>query len=207
MNRSILLAFLFGVGTGGAGTATLVDSTGVAFPEPASAVTKLDARAQARFVPFTAEHFQYVHISFRGVPAQTDAGVLWAPATHARIRVPSTRSGGAPFQHEHRSLTRSETVDLIVGLTQGVVFPAALEQCPDLADDESYPPLSEAHVDYVGVEGSLAVARLVVPSLLPGLPEVQCVARISAPDEALAQVTAAKDEFLIPAIKAETGLR
>lgn len=204
MLKTILLAFLFDLN----GSASLVDSSTVQFVEIASSVVKLSAPAAARFEPLAPAHFEYTHITFRGVSAVLPVhGVVWAPVTHVRYSVPSTRAGGAPYANEHRSLTRSETVPGIVALTQGVIFPAALAQCPDLADHDAYPTLTEAFVDYVGVEGSEAVGLLVVPSLLEGLPPLRCQVHAPASAEALAQVAGMVSGYLLPAIKAETGLR
>jgi hypothetical protein len=181
---------------------------GVSFPEPAPRIAKpLSPEAALRFAPLDANHFEYVHIIFRGSCTDTDGGErLCAPATHVRYSVPSAK-GGAPYANEHMSLTRSETVEGITGLTQAVIFPAARAKCPDLADPEAYPPLNLAHVEYVGVEGGQAVAQLRVPSLLEGLNPLPCPVSVGASKEALDQVHAMKVAFLVPAIKAETGLR
>ncbi len=204
--KPILLAFL--LGTLGGGTATLVATPeGVTFQEPAPHVARaLSPAAAARFEPLSADHFEYVHILFRGSCTDTDGGVLCAPATHVRYSVPSVK-GGAPYRNEHLSLTRSETVEGIVGLTQAVIFPAALIKCPELADAEAYPELDLAYVDYVGVEGTQAVAHLRVPSLLDGLDPLPCPVKIGASKAALDQVHAMKATYLVPAIKTETGLR
>lgn len=204
--KPILFAFL--IGLAGGGSASLISTPeGVTFTEPAPHVARaLSPAAAARFAPLDASHFEYVHILFRGSCTDTDGGVLCAPATHVRYIVPSTR-GGKAYQNEHMSLTRSETVAGIVGLTQAVVFPAALAQCPDLTDAEAFPALDLAHVDYVGVEGDKAVAQLRVPSLLEGLEPLACNVKIGASKAALDQVHQMKATYLVPAIKTETGLR
>ncbi len=207
MKPTLAIVFLAGLGVGG-GTASLIDAKPLTFEAPAKTVaTALEAKASARFEPLTQAAVEYVHVIWRGVPASTDAGVAYAPLTHVRYKVPSTK-GGAPYVGEHRSFTNGDTLESLLGLNRAVIFPAAKAQCPDLADAEAYPALEDGHVEYSGVEADKkAVARLVVPSLLAGLPPVVCDVRTPAPAEAMALVAGMVDERVLPAIKEETGLR
>lgn len=206
--KPILLAFLIGIA--GGGTATLISTPeGLTFPEPAPRIAKaLSPEAAARFEPLNLKRqAEYTHILFRGVCVDTDGGErLCAPRTHVRYSVPSLK-GGPAYPGEHESNTRSETVPAIVALTEQVIFPAALRQCPDLADREAHPDLDLAHVDYVGVEGPKAVGSLTVPALLDGLPERKCHVKTAAPQEAFDMVDAMTEEHLAPEIRKETGLR
>lgn len=207
MNKQIVLAFLLGTGAGGTVTAQLTPVAGVSFQEPAPTISKpLSTAAAERFAALVPEHFTEVNIIPLGRCVSTDGGTLCAPVTHATYSVPST-TGGRPYRKEHWSLTRSETVEDIEALTRGVVFPAALAKCPELADQSAFPKLDMAHAQWVGVEGKDAVALLRVPSLLEGLDAVECPVRTRAPPEALAVTWVMTAEHLIPAIRTETGLR
>lgn len=207
MKPALAIVFLAGLGVGG-GTASLIDATPLTFEAPAKTVaTALEAKASARFEPLTQAAVEYVHVIWRGVPASTDAGVAYAPLTHVRYKVPSTK-GGVPYVGEHRSFTNGDTLESLLGLNRAVIFPAAKAQCPDLADAEAYPALEDGHVEYSGVEADKkAVARLVVPSLLAGLPPVTCDVRTPAPAEAMRLVAGMVDDRVLPAIREETGLR
>ena len=207
MKPALAIVFLTGLGVGG-GTATLIDATPLTFPAPPKYVsTAMEAKASARFEPLTQAAVEYVHVIWRGVPASTDAGVAYAPLTHVRYKVPSTK-GGVPYVGEHRSFTNGDTLESLLGLNRAVIFPAAKAQCPDLADAEAYPALEDGHVEYSGVEADKkAVARLVVPSLLAGLPPVTCDVRTPAPAEAMRLVAGMVDDRVLPAIREETGLR
>ncbi len=207
MKPTLAIVFLAGLGVGG-GTATLIDATPLTFPAPPKYVsTALEAKASARFEPLTQGAIEYVHVIWRGARSEADAGAAYAPVTHVRYVVPSTK-GGVPYVGEHSSFTSGDTLASLLGLNRAVIFPAAKAQCPDLADTEAYPALEDGHVEYSGVEpGKKAVARLVVPSLLAGLPPVTCDVRTPAPAEAMALVSGMVDERVLPAIREETGLR
>lgn len=205
MKPTLAIVFLAGLGVGG-GTATLIDATPLTFPAPPKYVsTALESKASARFEKLTQGAVEYVHVIWRGArDEKTDA---YAPLTHVRYKVPSAR-GGVPYVGEHHSFTNSDTLESLLGLNRAVIFPAAKTQCPDLADAEAYPALEDGHVEYSGVEADKkAVARLVVPSLLAGLPPVTCDVRTPAPAAAMALVSGMVDERVLPAIREETGLR
>lgn len=207
MKPTLAIVFLTGLGVGG-GAATLIDAAPLTFPAPPKhAAAALGSKASARFKPLTQGAFEYVHIIWRGARTEVDGGAAFAPLTHARYKVASTK-GGAPYVGEHLSFTNSDTLESLLGLNRAVIFPAATAQCPDLADAEAYPALEDGHVEYSGVEADKkAVGRLVVPSLLAGLPPVVCDVRTDAPPAAMRQVQTLLDTRVIPAIKEETGLR
>ena len=205
MNR-ITLAIAFSAALGG-GTVGYVsnDDDHLTFVEPAPSADVLSAEAAALFVPMTPSHLRFVHIIPRGIASVEDP-TTYAPMTHASYSVPSTEAGIPPVADEHWSATRSETVPGIVALTEQVIFPAALAQCPGLASPR-YPALSLAQVEWVGVDGARATARIVSRSLVAGLPPIECAVSVDAPPEALATVAQMASGYLVPAIKAEKGLR
>ena len=208
MKPTLGIIFLAGIGVGG-GTATLVDTSQITFRALAPQVEqKLDAKAAARFESLSQAHVIRVLMVPRGPSVQTDAGVVHAPVTRAEYSVPSLRAGGVPYTGSHLSFTNGDTLASLLGLNRAVIFPAAKTQCPDLADAEAYPALEDGHVEYSGVEADKkAVARLVVPSLLAGLPPVTCDVRTPAPAEAMRLVAGMVDDRVLPAIREETGLR
>lgn len=205
MNR-ITLAIAFSAALGG-GTVGYVanDDAHLTFVEPAPSTSVLSAEAAALYVPMTPEHLRFVHIIPRGIPSVEDPTV-YAPMTHASYSVPSIEAGIPPVQGEHWSATRSETVPGIVGLTEQVIIPAALATCPGLASAR-YPTLSLAQVEWVGVDGAKATARIVSRSTVAGLPPIECAVSVAAPPAALATVHGMASAYLVPAIKAERGLR
>jgi hypothetical protein len=207
MKPTLAIVFLAGLGVGG-GTASLIDAKPLTFPAaPVTVAQPLETKASARFEPLTQAAFEYVHVIWRGTRTDVDGGSAYAPLTHARYKVASAK-GGVPYVGEHFSYTNGETLESLLGLNRAVIFPAAKAQCPDLADAEAYPALEDGHVEYSGVEADKkAVARLVVPSLLAGLPPVTCDVRTPAPAEAMALVAGMVDSRVIPAVKEETGLR
>jgi len=203
---ALAMSGAIGVLVGGGGV-SLVDSgpyTPASIPSSARA-TLLSAQAAQRFVPLTSAHFTEVEVVFRGIQSAEDPNV-WFPSTHAWLSVPAVAAGRAPFRHEHWSLTNSAAMPGILVLVEGVILPAAAAQCPDLADADAY-PLRTEHVESAGVRGDRAVARIVVPSVVEGLPAVTCSVSAPAPPEALAGVVAMLDGFVAPAVRAETGLR
>ena len=205
MNR-IALAIAFGAALGG-GTVHYVDNSSGAltFVEPPPSTDVLSAEAAALYVPMVPQHITQVHVIPRGIQSVEDP-TAYAPMTHANYSVPATEAGLPPVEGEHWSATRSETVPGIVSLAEGVIYPAALAQCPGLASPR-YPALSIAQVEYVGVEGGRAVGSIVSRSLVAGLPPIRCRVSVDPPPEALAAVAAMSAGSLVPAIKAERGLR
>jgi hypothetical protein len=208
MKPTLALAFsgALGVLVGGGGV-SLVDSqpyTPASIPSSARA-TLLSAAAAQRFVPLSSAHVTEVEVVLRGIQSAEDPNV-WFPQTHAWVSAPPVVEGRAAFRHEHWSLTNSAAMPGILALVEQVILPAAAAQCPDLADADAY-PLRTEHVESAGVRGSQAVARIVVPSVVEGLPPVTCSVSAPAPPEALAGVVQMLDGFVVPAVKAETGLR
>jgi hypothetical protein len=214
MKPSLVLAFAGAIGVGAIGGAgvKLVSSDGytVAAPPPASTAPVLSEAAAARFLPLDVQHFSEVSVQTRGAVSEEDPNV-WFPVTHARYCVTALRAGGACLPGEHRSLTNSDAVPGILALIQGVILPAAVATCPDLSDAEAYAPATVAHVESAGVEMRggrlLAVGRVVAPALLEGLPNAQCNVAVPAPKEAAEQVTAMLRGYVVPAVRAERGLR
>lgn len=203
---AIALSSALGVIVGSGGYA-LVDSapyTPTHIPASAPAA-RLSEAAAARFIPLTPEHVREVDVVLRGVQSAEDPAV-WFPQTRARISVPATVAGRAPYTYEHASLTNSAAMPGIIGLIEQVLMPLARAQCPDLADADAYEPKT-AHVEYAGVEGTQARMRMVVPSKIEGLPPLPCNVRGPAPPDALAAVTQMVNGFVVPAVKDETGLR
>jgi hypothetical protein len=208
MKPTLALAFsgANGVIVGGGGV-SLVDSqpyTPSTIPSTARA-TLLSAAAAQRFVPLASAHVTEVEVVFRGIQSAEDPNV-WFAQTHAWSRTPTVAVGRTPFVHEHWSLTNSAAMPGILALVEGVILPAAAAQCPDLADADAY-PLRTEHVESAGVRGDRAVARIVVPSVVEGLPAVMCSVSAAAPPEALAGVVGMLDGFVVPAIREDTGLR
>lgn len=222
MNRiTLAVAFAAGLGSGGAVTYVANDDGHLTFVEPPPSADVLSAESAALYTPMTDRHVTMVHIIPRGVqgvdadggPAVTeDGGAIYAPRTHAAYSVPSVDGVLLPVADEHWSNTRSETVPGIAALAEQVIFPAALVQCPWLATPHYDGPLTLAHTDYLGTEvrgGSVhAVARIISRPRVAGLPAEPC--NVDVPDppaEAVAAVAAMSAGYLVPAIKAERGLR
>lgn len=204
MNR-ITLALAFSAAIGGGTVGYVANDDGhLTFVEPAPSADVLSPEAAALYVPMAPQHITQVHIIPRGIQSQEDP-TAYAPMTHANYSVPAAEAGLPPVVGEHWSATRSETVQSIIALAEGVIYPAALAQCPGLASPR-YPTLSLAQVEYVGVEGTRAVGSIVSRSLIAGLPPIQCRVSVDPPPEALATVAQMSAGFLVPAIKTERGL-
>lgn len=208
------LALAFGLSFGAGGYA-LVDSAPytVAAPVASPEQMVLSAPAAARFVPLVVEHIPEISISLRGQVSAEDPAVFF-PVTVARYAVPSLRAGGAPLTGEHRSLTNSDAMPGIVGLVEQVVLPSMVALCPDLSDRDAYPEPTVAHVQAAGIEARggevFVTGNAEVPALLEGLPAVRCripVGAVPAPPGAVGAVTAMVAGYVVPAIKAERGLR
>lgn len=206
MNR-ITLAIAFSAALGG-GTVGYVanDDDHLTFVEPAQSASVLSPEAAALYVPMGPEHFRFVHIIPRGIASVEDPSV-YAPMTHASYSVPSIEAGIPPVADEHWSASRSETVPGIEALFQQVIVPAALAKCPALASPRYPQPLTLAHVEWLGVDGTKATASIVSRSLIAGVPPLPCPVSVDAPEAALAVVQGMQRDALIPAIKAEKGLR
>lgn len=205
MNRiTLAIAFSSALG-GGAVTYVANDDAHLTFVEPAPSAAVLSAEAAALYAPMAPEHLRFTHIIPRGIQSNEDA-TAFAPLTHASYSVPSTEAGLPPVQGEHWSATRSETVPSIVGLVEQVIIPAALATCPGLASAR-YPAPGLAQVEWVGVDGAKATARIVSRSTIAGLPPIECAVSVDAPPAALATVQQMAADYLVPAIKTERGLR
>ena len=206
MNR-ITLALVFSAALGGGTVGYVANDDGhLTFVEPAPSADVLSAEAAALYVPMDPSHLRFVHIIPRGIQSVEDPSAF-APMTHASYSVPSTEAGIPPVQGEHWSATRSETVPGIVGLVEQVIIPAALATCPSLASARYPQPLTLAHAEWLGVDGTKATARIVSRSLIAGLPPIECAVSVDAPEAALLTVQQMTAGYRVPAIKAEKGLR
>lgn len=209
MNR-ITLAIAFSAALGGGTIGYVANNDGhLTFVEPASSADVLSPEAAALYVPMDHTHITEVAIIPRGIRSVEDP-TAYAPMTHATYDVPSTEPGLPPVHGDHWSATRSETVPGIVSLAEQVIFPAALAKCPGLASPR-YPALSLAQLEYVGVEakgGELyATGSIVSRGAIAGMPSITCRVSVRPPAEALAVVAKMSSDYLVPAIKAERGLR
>jgi hypothetical protein len=133
--------------------------------------------------------------------------------THAWVDVPSV-SGALPRfarpnqRAEHWSDTRAETIPTIQGLIAGVLQPAWMA-LPEVVAALATGVFDIATVAFsiAGVRGGKARGTASMQSTVEGVDPIVANVEVDAPAAAQAAVRQMLVEYLIPAIRLETGLR
>jgi hypothetical protein len=173
------------------------------------------------YEPLARRHFQMVRVFPQGKPDNAADGVhldggaegtCWA--TNAEVLVPPIspllwpgNGGISVLEHTHWSPTNVTTVGGITALIQGLILPAALEQAAVLLASGCYAVPTLLDVESAGLEGTEAVGHLTLVPTVPDAPVVKLTVRVTLPPEVNAQIDALIEAFMLPALRAELGIR
>ena len=164
------------------------------------------------YEPLARRHFQMVRVfpQANGEGTHLDGapeGTCWT--TNAEVLIPSISPllGVPVVQHTHWSPTNATTIEGITALIQGVIIPAAVVNATDLLASGCYATPTLLDVEIAGLEGTEAVGHITLNPTVPDAPVVKLVTRVTLPPEVNAQIDALVDAFMLPALRAELGMR
>ena len=154
--------------------------------------------------PITSADFSAIHaVPWQPCKTVPETNDCWT--THANYSVPAVNPALPPLKSEHRSPTNAGTITTIQALILSVILPAWDVAHPAIPG--VYPAGTLAHLQYAGVEGGRWVARLSVPSSVAGVPSLEDTISGTPPAYAVAAVSSLVNDYVIPAVRLEKGLR
>jgi hypothetical protein len=171
------------------------------------------------YTPLSREHFKTLRVYPQMVPPDAitgehldggKEGTVWT--TTAELIIPPVSDllkDVKAIAHTHWSATRPEAVQGILMLINSVIIPTAISMISDLISTECYSSsnISILDLEYAGLEGENIIARLEIKPIVDDAPNIPLNISFSAPTEIMAAINQMIDVFMIPAIKAEIGVR